>query len=127
MASAQLEVQIFGVRKSADTRKAQRFFSERRVRAHFVDLMEKPMSEGELRRFVDKFGMDAIVDRDSRRFAELGLHHASLSSSRWFDRLCLEPLLLRLPLVRRLGKPPDLTVGPAEADWKRWLEDSIKP
>ncbi|MDT7813938.1 MAG: hypothetical protein QOJ42_3854, partial [Acidobacteriaceae bacterium] len=43
-----LEVQIFGIRKSADTRKALRFFSERRIKTHFVDLMEKPASLGEL-------------------------------------------------------------------------------
>jgi len=42
-----MEVQIFGVKKSADTRKALRFFSERRVRAHFVDLLERAMSDGE--------------------------------------------------------------------------------
>ena len=121
MTSAPLEVQIFGVKKSADTRKAQRFFSERRIRAHFVDLMEKPMSEGELRRFVEQLGIEALVDRESRHFAELGLHHASLNSSRWLERLCGDPLLLRLPLVRRLGKPSAFTVGAAENQWKTWL------
>jgi len=43
-----MEVQIFGTRKCANTRKAQRFFSERRVRAHFVNLVERPASRGEL-------------------------------------------------------------------------------
>jgi arsenate reductase len=62
-----LEVQIFGIKKSADTRKALRFFSERRIRTHFVDLVEKPASLGELRRFAQKFGVAALIDKDSKR------------------------------------------------------------
>ena len=117
-----MEVQIFGVKKSADTRKAQRFFSERRIRTHFVDLTEKPMSEGELQRFIQRFGIEQIIDRDSKRYEELGLRHATGSQSRWIDRLLDEPLLLRMPLVRRLGQPQDLTIGLDEARWKSWME-----
>ena len=47
-----VEVQVFGTRKSADTRKALRFFAERRVKTHFIDLQERPASPGELKRFV---------------------------------------------------------------------------
>jgi arsenate reductase-like glutaredoxin family protein len=121
MTSQRVEVQIFGVRKSADTRKAQRFFSERRVRAHFVDLMEKPIADGELRRFVQKFGINALIDTSSRRFSELGLQHSSLNSTRWLERLALEPLIMRLPLVRKLGSPGDVTIGPAEEVWRGWI------
>src|SRR5437016_12249239 len=99
-----MEVQIFGVRKSADTRKALRFFSERRVKTHFVDLVERPASLGELRRFAQKFGVAALVDRDSRRFDELGLRYAQLSDDRWLARLSEAPLLLRLPLVRNANQ-----------------------
>ena len=106
-----MEVQIFGVKKSADTRKAIRFFAERRIRAHFVDLIERPVAEGELQRFVQRFGIDALVDRESKRFDEMGLKHAQSSPSRWMERLLLEPTLLRLPLVRRLGQPQGLTIG----------------
>jgi len=58
-----MEIQIFGVRKSADTRRALRFFAERRIKTHFVDLQERPASPGELRRFAQKFGVDALLDR----------------------------------------------------------------
>lgn len=117
-----MEVQIFGVKKSAETRKAQRFFSERRVRAHFVDLVEKPIAEGELQRFVQKFGLEALIDRESKRYEELGLRSSQPSASRWVLKLIEEPLLLRMPLVRRLGQPPALTVGPAEQTWKEWCK-----
>ena len=113
-----MEVQIFGTKKSADTRKAQRFFAERRVKVHFVDLAERAASPGELRRFAQKFGVQALVDRDSRRFAELGLRHTTYSDERWLDKLADEPLMLRQPLVRFQHK---LTVGLAEDEWKSWV------
>ena len=114
-----MEVQIFGIKKSADTRKALRFFSERRVKTHFVDLMERPASLGELRRFAQKFGVSALVDRDSRRFDELGLRYAQLSDDRWLEKLSEEPLLLRLPLVRNANR---LVIGADEAAWKSWMQ-----
>jgi arsenate reductase (glutaredoxin) len=117
-----MEVQIFGVKKSAETRKAIRFFSERRIAAHFVDLMERSIAEGELQRFIQRFGLEALIDRDSKRYDELGLRHSTTSAGRWVDRLILEPLLLRMPLVRRLGQPPALTIGADETTWKTWLE-----
>ena len=113
-----MEVQIFGVKKSADTRKALRFFSERRIKTHFVDLMEREASLGELRRFAQKFGVSALVDRDSRRFSELGLRYAQLSDERWLEKLSEEPLLLRIPLVRNANH---LTIGADEATWKSWM------
>jgi arsenate reductase (glutaredoxin) len=119
-----MEVQVFGVKKSAETRKALRFFSERRVRAHFVDLTERELADGELQRFVQKFGVEEMIERESKRFAELGLHHTSLTPARWADKLLAEPLLLRMPLVRRLGQPPAVTVGSAEETWKSWLSPS---
>jgi arsenate reductase-like glutaredoxin family protein len=112
-----MEVQIFGVKKSADTRKALRFFAERRVKTHFVDLNERAASPGELRRFVERFGVDRLIDRDSRRFEELGLRSARLSDERWAERLAEEPSLLVMPLVRSGNL---LTVGLAEQDWKTW-------
>jgi arsenate reductase (glutaredoxin) len=113
-----MEVQVFGVKKSADTRKALRFFAERRIKTHFVDLNERAASPGELKRFIQKFGLDRIIDRDSKRFDELGLRHARLSDERWLEKLSEEPLLLRMPLVRNGSA---LTVGLAEPDWKSWI------
>jgi arsenate reductase-like glutaredoxin family protein len=112
-----MEIQIFGTKKNPATRKAQRFFAERRIRVHFVDLAQRPASPGELRRFVQKFGTDALIDRESKRFAELGLMHASYGADRWLDILAGEPLLLRQPLVRNGAQ---LTIGEATSTWKEW-------
>ena len=113
-----MEVQIFGVKKSADTRKAQRFFAERRIKVHFVDLMERAASPGELRRFAQKFGVERLLDRDSKRFAELGLGPARYGDERWLEILADEPLLLRMPLVRSGNL---LSVGLEEGEWKKWI------
>jgi arsenate reductase-like glutaredoxin family protein len=113
-----MDVQIFGVKKSAETRKALRFFAERRTRTHFVDLQERAASRGELTRFVQKFGVQALVDESSRRYTELGLRTARYGDERWLDILVNEPLLLKVPLVRYNQW---LTVGAAEATWKSWL------
>jgi arsenate reductase (glutaredoxin) len=112
-----MEVQIFGTKKHPDTRKALRFFAERRIRTHFVDLAQRPASAGELRRFAQKFGVRELVDRESRRFAELGLAHASYGDDGWLAKLVEEPLVLRQPLVRQGAH---LTIGLAERVWKEW-------
>ena len=119
-----MNVQIFGVKKSADTRKALRFFSERRIKTHFVDLNERAAAPGELRRFVERFGAESLIDRDSRRFADLGLRQAIYSPQRWIELLADEPLILRMPLVRHGSR---LTVGANEDEWKRWLADGLAP
>ena len=113
-----MDVQIFGVKKSAETRKALRFFAERRVKTHFVDLMERPASRGELTRFAQKFGMAALIDAESRRYAELGLRTARYGDERWMEILTDEPLLLKMPLVRHGNA---LSIGAAETTWKSWL------
>lgn len=113
-----MEIQIFGTKKSKETRKAQRFFAERRIKTHFVDLAQRAASPGELRRFVQKFGVDALIDRDSKRFDELGLGSAHYSDERWLEKLADEPLILRMPLVRWQQR---LTIGDAEATWKEWV------
>ena len=115
-----LEVQIFGTKKCQETRKALRFFAERRVTTHFVDLQVRAASPGELRRFAQKFGVAALVDRNGKRFAELGLRSAALSDERWLDRLANDPLLLRTPLTRCQQR---LTIGAAEDTWKEWITE----
>lgn len=116
-----MEVQIFGVKKSVETRKAMRFFAERRIKAHFVDFTERSPSRGELKRFAQRYGIEALIDRDSRAFADLGLRHTLLSEERWLDKMMDEPLLLRMPLVRQVGSDAKgLTIGLDEDEWRRW-------
>ncbi len=113
-----MEVQIFGTKKCKESQKALRFFKERRVKTHFVDLAVKAASQGELRRFAQKFGAEALLDREGKRFRERGLHVAHVSEARILPLLEDDPLLLRTPLVRSGNY---LTVGWDETKWKEWV------
>jgi arsenate reductase (glutaredoxin) len=113
-----MDVQIFGTRKCRDTRKAVRFFKERRVKIHFVDLAERAASPGELRRFEQKFGAEALLDREGRRFRDRGLHVSHLPEPRILPLLAEDPHLLRTPLVRYGNQ---LSLGADEASWKEWV------
>jgi arsenate reductase len=113
-----MEVQVFGTKKCADTRKALRFFAERRVKTHFVDLNERAASLGELTRFAQKFGVGALIDKGGKAYTALGLGSARYSDERLLDRLVEEPMLLKTPLVRWQNK---LTVGSSEETWKAWV------
>lgn len=112
-----MNIQIFGVNKCADTRKAQRFFKERGIRVQFVDLAEKGLSKGELRSVAAKVPLDQLVDRTSPRFAAKGLSHAWLDANKIEGILLEDPLLFRTPIVRN-GK--DATVGHCPEIWKTW-------
>ncbi len=111
-------VQIFGVKNDSGTRKALRFFAERRVKTHFVDLKQRPAAVGELRRFVQKFGVSALVDTAAKRYVALGLGAAHRSDDWWLDLLAEEPMMLVIPLVRYQQR---LTIGVAEDVWRRWV------
>lgn len=113
-----MTVQVFGFRDCQDTRKAQRFFAERRIAVHFVDLAQRPASRGELRRFAERLGAEALIDRDSPRFRALGLHVSGDSPQRLLERALTEPRLLRTPLVR-CGQ--QVTAGPAPETWAAWV------
>lgn len=117
-----MDVQMFGLAKSRATRKAQRFFSERRVALHFVDCRVRPPSPGELRRFVQRFGAQDLLDPDSRSYQEQGLRYVSAGDDDWVRRMAADPTILRLPLVR-LGN--DLAVGEDPDAWQR-IADAAK-
>jgi arsenate reductase (glutaredoxin) len=123
-----IQAQIFGFTDCQDTRKAQRFFKERGVSVHFVDLKERPAARGELRRFAEKFGAGALIDREGARFKALGLRVAGDSPERLLERALTEPRLLRTPLVRSGGR---VAIGHAPEVWQAWVDaakqDAGKP
>lgn len=113
------DVQIFGTRKCRDTQKALRFFKERRMKIHQVDLNRRAASAGELRRFAQKFGVEALLDRESKRYRDRGLHVAHLPESRIFPLLEEDPQLLRTPLVRSGNR---LAIGYAPDAWAEMID-----
>ncbi len=115
-------VQIFGTKKCADTRKAERFFKERGIRFQSVDLAQKGMSVGELRAVASRVGgMEALIDRDGSRYVGKGLKFAAPTGPRIEKLLADDPLLLRTPIVRSTA---GATVGFEPATWTGWLTPS---
>ena len=111
-------IQVFGLEDSQATRGALRFFRERRIVVHFVDLRKKPIAPGELRRFTDRLGAAACIDTESRPYKEQGLAYLTTDTAGITARLLSDVRLLRLPLVRY---GDDVTAGKAEDAWRAWL------
>lgn len=111
-------VQVFGRRDSSDTRKALRFFRERRTELSFVDIALRPPAPTELRRFSSRLGAAALLDHEGRAYREAGLAYLRMTDDEILERLLAEPRLLRLPLVR-LGA--GVAVGPDEQAWRDML------
>ena len=114
-----VSVQIFGLRNSPATRAAERFFKERRVTIHMVDLRQKPMAPGEIKRFIQRFGLPGLLDSEGKAYVDAGLKYYKLSDEELLSRIERDPKLLKLPLVRG-GKV--LSVGHDEDSWKAMLE-----
>jgi arsenate reductase-like glutaredoxin family protein len=112
-------IQIFGVKNSPATRAAERFFKERRIAVHFVDLKQKPMAPGEIKRFVDRFGWTGLLDTEGAAYVDAGLKYLKLFDAALLERIARDPKLLRVPLIRGAKS---LTVGHDEAGWKLMLE-----
>lgn len=119
--SNMLTVQIFGVKSSPATRAAERFFKERRVTIQLVDLKQKSMSPGEIKRFIDRFGLPALLDAEGKAYVDAGLKYLKVSDSDLLRRIEREPALLKLPLVRAGNL---LGTGLNEELWKAMADNA---
>ena len=112
-----MNIQVFGTKKSFDTKKAQRWFKERRIKFQFVDLREKEMSKGELRSVCQAAGgIGALLDQQAKDEDTLALVQ-HLAESQRFDKLLENQQLLREPIVRN-GR--QATVGYCPDTWAAW-------
>lgn len=119
-----MEILLFGHPKSKATRKAKRYFSERGVAFAERDMRKRAASAGELKRWVQRFGVDGVIDTQARAYAERGLQYMGGDPDDWIDRFVAEPLLMRLPLVRRGDL---LAVGDDPEGWQRIIDAAREP
>jgi arsenate reductase (glutaredoxin) len=108
-------VQIFGVKNSQATRAAERFFKERRVPVHMVELKQRPMAPAEINRFIERFGLAALLDTEGKAYVDAGLKYLKVTDAELLQRIERNPGLLRLPLIRADKR---LSVGRDEDSWK---------
>jgi arsenate reductase (glutaredoxin) len=111
-------VQVFGTPDSQPTRAALRFFKERRIDPHVIDIRRKPMAPGELRRFVERLGARALADTESKAWRDAGLGYLSMSDADLAERLLNDQRLLKIPLVRIDNH---FAAGRDEAAWKSFM------
>src|SRR5262245_5433967 len=117
-----VNIQIFGTRKCTDSRKAERFFKERGIKVHYVDLAQRGPSPGELRGVAARVGgMEALIDRESKRYVDKGLKYSAPTGARIEAMLVEDPLLLRTPIVRNGAAA---TVGLKPEVWEQWVVES---
>lgn len=117
-----MEVQVFGTKHCNATKKALRFFKERRIKVHFVDLEQRPAAAGELRRFGQKYGWGALLNQPGASPVERNVSHAKLSEGQVLPLLEANPLRLVTPLVRSGN---EVAVGWDEARWRGFLKANV--
>lgn len=112
-----MNIQIFGTKKSFDTKKAQRYFKERRIAFQFIDLKEKGMSKGELQSVANAVGgLDKLINPDAKDGDTVALLQY-LATDQKFEKVLENQQVLREPVVRN-GKKA--TVGYEPDVWKNW-------
>lgn len=109
-----MNIQIFGTLKCQETRKTQRYFRERRIAFHFVNLAERSLSRGELDSVKSVIGLDNLIDREGKEYARRNLKYLTHNVE---EELLNHPLLFKTPIVRN-GR--NATVGYTPDVWKTW-------
>lgn len=109
-----MNIQIFGTLKCQETRKAERYFKERRIPFQFINLAEKGLSKGELTSVKAAVGLDNLMDREGKRYAQRNLTYLTHNPE---EELLADPLLLKTPIVRNGSKA---TIGYKPEVWKEW-------
>lgn len=109
-----MNIQIFGKSKCFDTKKAERWFKERRIKFQAVDLKKYGMSRGELTSVKNVVGLEALIDH--KHPDAVLLRYLAYDADK-FEKLLDDPSLLNTPIVRN-GK--QATVGYHPEIWETW-------
>ena len=109
-----MNIQIFGKSKCFDTKKAERYFKERRIKFQFIDVLRYGMSRGELNSVKNAVGLEAMIDKSDEDYP---LVQYLASEDAKLDKLYEDAYLIKTPIVRN-GK--QATVGYCPEIWKTW-------
>lgn len=111
-----MNIQIFGTKKCFDTKKAERYFKERKIKFQFIDLNEKSLSKGELLSVKTAIGLENLINKESKEYAKANMDKIRTASVRE-EILLKTPKLYKTPIVRN-GK--SATVGYNPEVWCTW-------
>ncbi len=111
-----MNIQIFGKSKCFDTKKAERYFKERRIKYQLIDMTQKGMSKGEYNSVKAAVGgMENLIDKDGKAYKDLFIEYMRPSDVE--EKLLENPVLFKTPVVRN-GKAA--TIGYCPDVWKDW-------
>jgi arsenate reductase-like glutaredoxin family protein len=110
-----MNIQIFGTKRCKETQKAERYFKERRIPFHFINLTEKGISKGELENIKRAVPIDDLFDDEAKQFKKRNLEFMVYDKK---EELLNDPLLFKTPIVRN-GK--FTTIGYQPDIWKVWI------
>lgn len=112
-----MNIQIFGKSKCFDTKKAERYFKERKIKYQMIDMKEKGMSKGEFQKIKSAVGgFENMIDEKAKDTDTLILIKY-LADSEKEQKLFENQQLIKTPVVRNGAKA---TIGYAPDVWKNW-------
>lgn len=114
-----MNIQIFGVKKCFNSKKAERFFKERKIKFQFIDLKEKSLSKGEFDSIKKCLGVEEIINKTSKEYKTLNLDKVRGKESRE-EIVFKNQSVLLTPIVRNQKKA---TVGVNEEEWNKWISE----
>ncbi len=109
-----MNIQVIGTKSCNETKKAERFFKERRIPFHFRDLNEKGLSKGELENITRKIFLEDLLDKEGKQYKKRNLKFMVFNLE---EELLNDPLLLKTPIVRNGN---EVTLGYQPEVWKNW-------
>lgn len=112
-----MNIQIFGKSKCFDTKKAERYFKERKIKYQLIDLPRYGMSKREFESVKSVVGLEAMIDEKSKDYDLL--KYLAYDSDR-AEKLMEDPSLIKTPIVRN-GKKA--TIGYCPDIWKQWEKE----
>jgi len=107
-------VQIFGKKRCSDTRKAERYFKERKIKIQFIDMNQKGISKGELKTLLTEYTYEDLLDVNGKEYKKRNLQYMHYVTHELLEE---SPELYRTPIVRYDGKA---TLGYVPEVWKKW-------
>ena len=109
-----MNIQIFGTKSCNETKKAERYFKERRINFHFRDLNEKGLAKGELENITRVIPIEELIDKEGKQYKKRNMQFMVFNLE---EGLLADPLLFVTPIVRN-GK--EVTIGYKPDVWKKW-------
>lgn len=115
-----MNIQIFGRKKCFDTKKAERFFKERKIKYQLIDINEKPMSNGEINNVLRCVDINTLINTKSKDYIKLNFNNIRSKEVKT-ELLLKNQSVMNTPVVRNGNKA---TVGVDEDIWKIWIDEN---